>query len=88
MAGRSAAELTFIQVTVPANALVSKVTDRMPAILTQEDWPVWLGEHDAKLSDVKSLLRTFEDGGNWEMSEQSVSKKAGATSPKAQLDLL
>lgn len=29
---------TFIQVTTPANALISKITDRMPAILQPEDW--------------------------------------------------
>lgn len=77
-------ELTFIQVTVPANALVAKITDRMPAILRQEDWPVWLGERDAKLSEIKALLRTFDDDGDWEMGEQNAAK---APPPKAQMDL-
>lgn len=83
-------ELAFIQITTPANALVSKITDRMPAILRQEDWPVWLGEADAPLSQVKTLLRTFDDEGNWEMSEQSAAKKtggSGSTPPKTQMDL-
>ncbi len=31
--GEAGAELTFLQLTVPANPLVSKITDRMPAIL-------------------------------------------------------
>jgi putative SOS response-associated peptidase YedK len=82
-----AVELTFIQVTVPANQLVSKITDRMPAILRQEDWAVWLGERDAKLSEVKALLRTFDDEGNWEMGEQNAAKPAKAPPPKAQMDL-
>lgn len=83
-----AMELTFIQITVPANPLISRITDRMPAILHQEDWPIWLGERDAKLSEVKSLLRTFDDEGGWEMSEQSAAKKPAASPPpKPQMDL-
>jgi len=78
---------TFIQITVPANALVSKITDRMPAILRQEDWPVWLGERDAKLSEVKALLRTFDDEGNWEISEQGAAKPAKTPPQKTQMDL-
>lgn len=35
---------TFIQVTTPANALISRITDRMPAILPEADWATWLGE--------------------------------------------
>jgi putative SOS response-associated peptidase YedK len=79
--------LAFIQVTVPANTLISKVTDRMPAILRQEDWPVWLGEVDAPLSTVKSLLCTFDDEGKWELREQGAAKAAKAPPPKTQMDL-
>lgn len=82
-----AEELAFIQITVPANPLISNVTDRMPAILHQEDWPAWLGEVDAPLSQVKSLLRTFDDEGNWELREQSAAKAARAPPPKTQMDL-
>lgn len=64
----------FILLTVPANPLVSKITDRMPAILRPEDWAVWLGEEDASLKDIKVLLRTFDDEGGWEMIEQAPSK--------------
>ena len=85
--GDAGAVPCFIQVTVPANALVSKITDRMPAILQPEDWPVWLGEVDAPLKDVKALLRTFDDAGNWEMTEQASSKAAKATKTKPQMDL-
>lgn len=66
---------TFIQVTTPANELISKITDRMPAILQAEDWATWLGETDASLADVKDVLRTFDDGGNWTMAEQAVARK-------------
>jgi putative SOS response-associated peptidase YedK len=78
----------FIQITTPANALISKITDRMPAILRQEDWPAWLGETDAKFSEIKSLLQTFDDGGNWEMREQASSKpKPPKPAPPKQFDL-
>jgi putative SOS response-associated peptidase YedK len=67
---------TFIQVTTPANALISKITDRMPAILRPEDWEVWLGEREGGPADVKMALRTFDDDGNWTMTEQASQKKA------------
>lgn len=66
---------TFIQVTTPANCLISRITDRMPAILAQEDWATWLGETDASLADVKAVLRTFDDGGNWTTEEQTPSRQ-------------
>ena len=59
----------------------------MPAILPEEAWPIWLGEVDASLKDVKSLLRTFDDEGNWEMTEQAPAKSAKASKAKPQLDL-
>ncbi len=89
--GEAGGELAFIQVTVPANALISKVTDRMPAILAQADWPAWLGEADATYRDIKALLKTYDDCGNWEMTEQGApSKKASSPKtapPKPQMDL-
>ena len=86
--GEAASELTFIQVTVPANTLVSKITDRMPAILRQEDWPIWLGEIDAPYRDIKALLKTFDDEGNWEMTEQGGAKPSTPPpAPKQQMDL-
>jgi putative SOS response-associated peptidase YedK len=66
---------TFIQVTTPANTLISRITDRMPAILQLDDWATWLGETDAARADVKAILRTFEDGGNWTMTEQEPTRK-------------
>lgn len=80
---------TFIQVTTSASALISKITDRMPAILRPEDWEVWLGEREGGPADVKMVLRTFEDGGNWTMTEQAHTKKAKtAKKDEGQSDLL
>lgn len=79
--------LTFVQVTTPANRLISRITDRMPAILQKEDWPIWLGETDAPLTAVKALLRTYEDDGGWEMAEQASPKRARRTRSAAQSDL-
>ena len=72
---------TFIQVTTPANALISRITDRMPAILPRDSWAAWLGETGASLADVKALLRTFDDGGNWTMTEQASAKPSRAPKP-------
>ena len=62
---------TFVLVTVPPNPLIARVTDRMPAMLKPEDWSLWLGETPAPLAHVKALLRTYDDGGNWDMREQN-----------------
>lgn len=85
-AGDAGSEPTFVMVTVPPNPLIGRITDRMPAILRQEDWPVWLGETDASLVEVKALLKTFDDDGAWEMSEQAPTKSKTAK-PKSQIDL-
>jgi hypothetical protein len=47
----------------------------MPAILQPEDWPTWLGERKCGPADVKAVLRTFEDGGNWAMTEQEPTRR-------------
>lgn len=79
---------TFVMVTTPPNALISRITDRMPAILPREAWPVWLGERHASLDDVKGLLQTYEDGGAWTMTEQASSKpRRPPKPPSAQQDL-
>ena len=85
--GEAGHELCFIQVTVPANPLIAKITDRMPAILRQEDWPVWLGEVDRPFSEIKALLQTFDDQGNWEMREQNAPRPKPAPKTNPQMDL-
>jgi putative SOS response-associated peptidase YedK len=62
--------------TTPPNALIARITDRMPAILPREAWATWLGETQASLAEVKELLRTYEDGGNWTMEPQTSTRPA------------
>jgi putative SOS response-associated peptidase YedK len=52
---------TFAVVTVPANALIAPVHDRMPAVIAEADWPKWLGEVPASIEELKALLRPCED---------------------------
>lgn len=78
---------TFIQVTTPANALISRITDRMPAILPREAWGPWLGETDASPAELKALLNTYEDRDTWTMTEQVPSRRPKPTAPKRQQDL-
>ena len=82
--------LTFVMVTTPPNALIARITDRMPAILPREAWLTWLGGTEAPLADVKTLLQTYEDGGTWTMEPQQSSKPSRpprAPKQKAQGDL-
>jgi putative SOS response-associated peptidase YedK len=74
--------MTFVQVTTPANKLISRITDRMPAILPREAWPIWLGETDASADEVRALLRTYEDDGTWTIAEQSSSRPDRPRTPK------
>ena len=85
--GDAGSEATFVMATTPPNPLIARITDRMPAVLRQEDWPVWLGEADASLKDMKALLKMFDDEGAWEMSEQASSKSAKSAKTKTQMDL-
>ncbi len=66
---------TFVLITTPANELVGKITDRMPAILRPEDWEVWLGETRAPLAEVKALLRPWGGTSGWSMELQAPAKK-------------
>lgn len=60
--------LTFVQVTTPANELIGRITDRMPAILPDDDaQALWLGETRAPLDEVKAVLAPFDCGDGWEM---------------------
>jgi len=77
-------------VTVAANALLRETilkTDpdpRMPAILrdegTNDDWAIWLGEKDAPLDQVKSVLQTME-GENWTIAPEVKPKPPKPPSP-------
>jgi putative SOS response-associated peptidase YedK len=48
---------TFAMVTTPPNALIATITDRMPAVLADADWPKWLGEEPATVDELKAMLR-------------------------------
>jgi putative SOS response-associated peptidase YedK len=76
---------TFILLTVPANALIARITDRMPAMLAPQDWPVWLGEGGATPAEAKALLRTWDDAGAWDMAEQSAQDRARKTAWQPEL---
>ena len=49
---------TFAILTTAANATVRQLHERMPVILEQADWPVWLGEAPG---DPPGLMRTAGD---------------------------
>jgi putative SOS response-associated peptidase YedK len=72
---------TFVMVTTPPNTRIARITDRMPAILPREAWATWLGETDAALEDVKTLLHTFDDGGAWTMEPQQPSRSLRPPKP-------
>jgi putative SOS response-associated peptidase YedK len=48
---------TFAMVTTPPNALIGTITDRMPAVIDDGDWPVWLGEVEATVDEIKACLK-------------------------------
>ena len=79
--------LACVMVTVPANALIRTLAtehaeaDRMPAFLSKEDWPTWLGENGASAQEAKGCLRTVE-GIHWTMSkEERAASKAKRAKP-------
>jgi putative SOS response-associated peptidase YedK len=74
---------TFAIVTVPANALIAPVHDRMPAVIAESDWPKWLGEVPASLEELKTLLRPCEDA----MHIAPVNRRAPPPPRPAQPDL-
>ncbi len=50
---------SFTIVTTTANATMSALHERMPVILEQNDWPLWLGEAEG---DAAGLLRPAAEG--------------------------
>ncbi|MES2436187.1 MAG: hypothetical protein V4586_20425 [Pseudomonadota bacterium] len=69
-------ECEFVQVTVPANQLISAITDRMPLLLEgDDDIALWLGEGRAPIEEIMALIRTREFSSDWEMDVEDPSKK-------------
>ena len=60
---------TFAIVTIEANAEIVALHDRMPVVLEERDWPVWLGEEEG---DLRSLLRPAAPGvlRSWPVSRE------------------
>ena len=50
---------TFAIITTAANALLSPLHDRMPAILDEAKQAIWLGEQHAAPSELKAMLRPY-----------------------------
>jgi putative SOS response-associated peptidase YedK len=49
--------LSFAMLTTPPCEIISTITDRMPALLEDSDWPKWLGEEPASVEELKAMLR-------------------------------
>jgi putative SOS response-associated peptidase YedK len=53
-------ERTYCIITVPATGAVAQIHDRIPVVLDEPDWAVWLGEAPG---DPAALLRPSADDG-------------------------
>jgi putative SOS response-associated peptidase YedK len=62
-------------VTCPANALVSPFHDRMPVILKDEDWALWL---DPNVKEEEPLAGLFAPYADAEMRSVSVSRSVNS----------
>ena len=69
--------MACVMVTVPASTLIAPITERMPAILEDQDWAKWLGEEDVSVADLKAVLKTRENV-RWTMAPEV---KAAKSSP-------
>jgi putative SOS response-associated peptidase YedK len=60
---------TFVIITTNANTVMADIHDRMPVIIEQSDWPVWLGGAEG---DVPALHRPAADEvlRTWPVSRQ------------------
>jgi len=57
-------------VTTTANDLIAQIHDRMPVVLRDADFPVWLG--DSSEAELKALLQPYraEEMQMWEISSR------------------
>lgn len=74
---------TFAMVTVPPNALIGTITDRMPALVADDDWARWLGEAPATVAELKAILRPSD----LPMDMEKAGKPAPPPKPNRQPDL-
>jgi len=67
-----------VMVTVPANTLLTGLpTDRMPAMLVEEDWQAWLAGSPA---EAKACLKTVEDV-RWTLTPEARAKSTKRAKP-------
>jgi putative SOS response-associated peptidase YedK len=74
--------LTFAMITTPPNELIGTITDRMPAVLPESDWPKWLGEEPAAVEELKAMLRPS----NRDLDMQKAGKYPPPKPPKPKND--
>jgi putative SOS response-associated peptidase YedK len=74
---------TFAMVTVAANTVIGTITDRMPALVADEDWAKWLGEAPASVDELKAMLRPS----TLDMAMEKAGKPAPPHKPNRQPDL-
>jgi putative SOS response-associated peptidase YedK len=84
MQGQRDPLLCCAMVTVPANTLIAPITDRMPAILEEQDWETWLGEVATPPAVVKSVLKTME-AVNWRMDREAKSSRSATPTNQQEL---
>jgi len=53
---------SFTVATTTANALTAGIHERMPAILPEDAWPMWLGEAAGTPEQLKALLGPYPSG--------------------------
>jgi putative SOS response-associated peptidase YedK len=63
---------SFTILTTTPNAELAEPHDRMPVILERQDWPIWLGEADARTIRVGT-----QHGFPLQLQSPSVSRHAG-----------
>lgn len=80
--GRGVLE-TFAMVTVPPNALIATITDRMPALIADGDWAKWLGEEPASVDELKAMLQPSDLA----MDMAKATKPPPPAKPSAQTEL-
>jgi putative SOS response-associated peptidase YedK len=65
---------SFAIVTTPANTLLQPLHDRMPVLVAPDNWAAWLGETEATESELKALLKPYQDSA---MAFWPVDRKVG-----------
>jgi putative SOS response-associated peptidase YedK len=68
---------SFAIITTQPNELCAEIHNRMPAVLSPEMWPAWLGEHPATVQDLKAMLAPYpaKDMISWPVSPRVGSVK-------------